>query len=331
MNGLEYLQQLAFAHVVSRVLAAAVFLNVFDVITPAGNTAEEIAASTHCSLRGIRILLDTLASLQLMGKAHGKYFLTNVSKSYLRKDSLQYMGRIWEREDSMSPWDHLIDSIKSGKPWKEQISPNEDDNSFASLDHSLHVVNTAAAERAAQYLTQGCAALTVLDIACGSGVWGIALAMKNPESRIVAQDFPEILKLTRHYVESQQLEHQFTYLPGNLRKIDFGENRYELIILGNILHYEGESLSRILLKRVYAALKENGRVAIMDVITNEERTAPQAAVAFALFLLLGTLDGDVFTLRQYKDWLHEAGFGNTESIVIGAHSPMIVARKGSPS
>src|SRR5262249_42131957 len=68
-NGIEYLQQIAMAHVASRVLAAGVCLNVFNVIPPSGATAQAIAQSTQTSLRGIRILLDSLASLQLLRKS----------------------------------------------------------------------------------------------------------------------------------------------------------------------------------------------------------------------------------------------------------------------
>lgn len=327
LNGLQYVQQLAFAHVASRVLAAGVFLNIFNVISSSGRTAEEISESTQTSLRGIRILLDALTSFHLLRKSTGKYFLTKVSETYLRKESAEYMGHLWEREDYMLPWNQLIHSVKSGEPWKEVVSPKDDDNSFASLDCSLHVVNAVAAEKAAADLTAGYSGLHVLDVACGSGVWGVAVARKDPASRIVAQDFRGILKLTKHYVESHHVERQFRYLPGNLRKIDFGEKRYNLVILGNILHYFGESFSKSLLKRLYRALREAGRIAIIDIIANEERTAPQSAVAFALVMLLGTAEGDVFTMRQYRDWIQQAGFQSIETVDIGAPSPMIIAHK----
>jgi ubiquinone/menaquinone biosynthesis C-methylase UbiE len=326
-SGIEFLQQIAMAHVASRVLAAGVCLNVFNVIPGSGATAQAIAQSTQTSLRGIRILLDSLASLQLLRKSEGQYFLTEVSETHLRKEREGYMGHLWETEDCLAPWNHLIDSVRSGKPWKSMSSLEDDDNSFVPLDRSLRVVHFAPAQKAAAHLAAGFSGLNVLDVACGSGVWGVALAKNDPQARVVAQDFSSILKLTKQYVESQHVERQFSYLPGNLRKIDFGENLYDLVILGNILHYEGESSSQVLLARVNRALKEKGRLAIIDIVANQERTAPQSVIAFALVMLLGTSEGDVFTIQQYQDWIRAAGFQSMDTVDIETHSPMIIARK----
>lgn len=237
------------------------------------------------------------------------------------------MGHLWEEESTLRQWDHLNDAIRSGKPFRKKGSLAEEAESFAALARSLHVVHWAAAQRAAEIFVAESTGLRVLDVACGSGVWGIAIARSDPESKIIAHDLPEMLEITRTYAEQQDVQAQFDYLAGDLRTIDFGEALYDLAILGNIIHSEGERSGRELLVRVHRALKENGRIAIIDIIPEEDRTGPQSSLILAFSMLLDTEEGDLFTLREYKQWLSEAGFTQIETHEIGLPSPMIIARK----
>ncbi len=112
-----------------------------------------------------------------------------------------------------------------------------------------------------------------------------------------------------------------------MKEVDFGENRYDLALLGNIVHSEGEESSRDLFKRLYRALKSGGRVAIIDMIPNNERTGPPFALIFALNMLVNTEKGGTYTLEEYTRWLSDAGFKRVESADIQSHSPLIICYK----
>jgi ubiquinone/menaquinone biosynthesis C-methylase UbiE len=239
------------------------------------------------------------------------------------------MGHLFEDERTMEQWNHLNDAIRSGKPLRKAGNPAEEAASFEGLARSLHVVNWVSAGKAAQILGAGSShtGMKVLDIACGSGVWGIAIAMTDPQSRITAHDFPGILKITEAYAKQYHVEKQFTFLSGDLKTTDFGEDRFDLAILGNIIHSEGERSSREFLVRMNRSLKTSGRIAIIDIVPDEGRTAPQSSLIVALAMLLDSEEGDLFTLSEYKQWLEEAGFVQIETSDIGSHSPIIIGHK----
>ena len=326
---IQYLQQLSVMHMATRIFASGLQLGVFDSIGDEGKTAAEVAEAASSSVRGIRILLDCLVSFRLLRKAQQRYWLTPLSARYLRKSSPDYMGHLWESELTLELWNHLNDAIRSGKPLRKRGTPEQEGESFAGLARSLYVVNWEPAVRAAQVLGAGLThrGMSVLDVACGSGVWGIAIAQADRQSRIVAQDFPPVLEITRGYVAQHNVEDQFAYLPGDLREVDFGKSRFDLAILGNIVHSEGERFSRELLRRIHPALKDAGRIAIIDIIPDEQRTGPQSSLLVALAMLLDTEEGDLFTLSDYKGWLTEAGYEGVETAGIGSHSPIIIAGK----
>lgn len=327
MSEIEYLQQLAVSHLATRILLSGLQLGVFEQIGDEPKTAEEIAKRTNTSLRGIRILLDCLVSFHLLTKSGQRYSLNSISRRYLRKSSPDYMGHLWEDDGILPAWDRLNEAIRAGKPARKKGSAVQEAASFAPLAQSLHVVHWESAKRAARVLGARSNQMKVLDVACGSGVWGIAIAQTYPESKITAHDFPEILEITKAYAKQHGVEEQFQYVGGDLRTIEFGQSDFDVAILGNIVHSEGERFSRELFRRIHHALTESGTLIIVDIIPDEERTGPQSSLFVALAMLMDTEEGDLFTLSEYRNWLADAGFTQIQTADIGLHSPMIIAHK----
>ncbi|HEY3236878.1 MAG TPA: class I SAM-dependent methyltransferase, partial [Polyangiaceae bacterium] len=246
---------------------------------------------------------------------------------YLVRESPDYMGALMEHDDFWEAWGHLPEAIRSGQPLHRVETQDAAEQFFPILVRMLHALQRDRARQAAQALGAGKKGLRVVDVACGSGVWGIAIAEANPEARITAQDFPAMLPVTQEYLKRHGVEERYDFLPGDLKQVDFGNDRYDLALLGNIVHSEGERSSRELLQRLYRALRSGGRVVIIDMIPNDDRTGPPFPVFFALNMLLNTEQGDTFTLAEYTRWLNEAGFARVETADIGAHSPLIIGTK----
>ncbi|MDQ3918494.1 MAG: methyltransferase domain-containing protein, partial [Acidobacteriota bacterium] len=120
---------------------------------------------------------------------------------------------------------------------------------------------------------------------------------------------------------------RFDFLAGDLKEVDFGESQYDVALLGNILHSEGEESSRDLLRRLHRALRPGGRVVVIDMLPNDARTGPPYQLIFALNMLVNTERGDTYTLAEYTCWLNEAGFPRVETADIGSHSPAVIGQK----
>jgi ubiquinone/menaquinone biosynthesis C-methylase UbiE len=322
----ETLQQMSFSFVPSRVLCAGVQLGVFAHIADGNTTAQEIARVAEASERGMRMLLDALVACQLLSKMNGRYGLTPLAARYLVRGRPDYMGSMMEYDPLWEGWGHLTEVVRTGKPFHRVEERERAETFFPHLVRTLHITNREPARRAARVLGAGHPrrGLRVLDLACGSGVWGIAIAEADPEARVTAQDFPALLSLTREYVTRHGVAERYEFLPGDLKEVDFGENRYDLALLGNILHSEGERASRDVLRRLDRALRPGGRVAIIDMVPGNDRTGPPFPVLFALNMLLNTEEGDTYTLAEYTQWLQEAGFARVDTADIGSHSPLII-------
>ncbi|HEY1628306.1 MAG TPA: methyltransferase, partial [Tepidisphaeraceae bacterium] len=166
----------------------------------------------------------------------------------------------------------------------------------------------------------------VLDLAAGSGVWGIALAQKSPLVRVTAVDWAGVIPVTKRIARRFGLIDRFRFVEGDILEVNFGRDHH-LATLGHILHSEGEKRSRKLLARTFKSLAPGGTIAIAEFTPNDDRSGPPGAMIFGVNMLVNTQDGDVFTLKEVRSWLNEAGFKNVRTLQAPAPSPLILATK----
>lgn len=332
------LMQMHMAMGASRVLSAALQHALFSHIAAGHEHVATIAAAAGTDPRATRMLLDALVALGLLGKTAsgregGQYRLTPASRAYLVRDSADYVGALMEIDDLWDAWSRLPEVVRTGRPSATVERQAQAEAFFPTLIRSLHVLNREPARRLAAALGAGTRHhdLRILDVGAGSAVWSIALAETDAGAHVTAQDYPGVLKETAGFVARHGLAARFDYLPGNLNEVDFGTGRFDLAVLGNIVHSEGEASSRRLFRRLHAALAAGGRLAILDFFPNEDRTGPVPAVMFALNMLVNTEHGDTYTLSEYRAWLGEAGFAAVETVDIGEAgvmpAPAVVATK----
>jgi len=318
-----------FAFTTTRVLVAAVDIGLFTHIANGHHTVAEIAKKAGASERGVEIILNGLASLDYLTKSNSTYDLTPLSEKFLVKGKPSYFGDFVQHVDGLwEPWGHLTNVTKTGKPFR-MVEKDYGAEFFEKMVTQIFPMSYPCAKAAACALGAGSTwkNLNILDVAAGSGVWGIAFAQSDGGTKVTALDLPNVLDVTRTVVKKFDLSQRFSYLPGDLREVDFGEKRYDLVILGHICHTEGEEKTRELLSRVHRALKGGGKVLIAEMIADDERKKDVFPLMFAANMLINSTDGNTFTMAEFREWLNEAGFSGMRVIEAPGPSPLIVAGK----
>lgn len=122
---------------------------------------------------------------------------------------------------------------------------------------------------------------------------------------------------------------RYSYITGNWRDVKWNTNVYDVIVLGHILHSEGEKLSRELIERSFAATKPGGKLVIAEMIANNDRGGPPFAMLFGINMLINTTQGCVFTDSQLSEMLSTAGFVKPYRTAIEEtpFSPIMIAHK----
>lgn len=327
----ERLMLLSFSFAAPPFLDAAIKNGVFDLLDNGPMTAEEVSNASGASERGVRALLGGLLAFEVVRRdGDGKYFLPADTSTFMVSTKPPFLGHLVRHltEQLMANWMGLAEIVRTGKPAR---SVNREDGGsvfFEQFVESLFPVGYAAAQALAADLALDKTRPNgkALDLAAGSGVWGIALAQSAPNVTVTAVDWPNVLQITRRVADRSGVGGRFSYLPGDIQDVDFGSG-YAVATLGHILHSEGETKSRGLLQKVYGALAPGGTIAISEFLVNAERTGPPLSLIFASNMLVNTDDGDTWSFEEIASWLGEAGFVNSRTLPAPGPSPLILADK----
>ena len=313
----------------AQAIITGIELDVFTTIAEGARTAKDVARRAKSSGRGVRMLLDALVAMGYLTKKSEKYGLAPISDKFLVRGKPSYMGAFATIGSlTRQGWADLGEVIKGGKP-VEAVDAEEGREFFPKLVAALFPGSFGAAQAALASLPAKTrkGINRVLDVAAGSGAWSIPFAQANPDARVTVVDFPEVTPITREYAAKFGVGGRYDYVEENLRQADFGKGQYDLVILGHIIHSEGEKWGKALVKKSFGALKPGGLLLIAEMVPNDTRSGPVMPMLFGLNMLVHTAEGDVFTMKEYRQWLKAAGFKKVSTIQAPAPSPLILATK----
>ena len=327
----ERLQQFGFAYAPPLIISAAVNNKVFDTLEGGAKTVEQLQKQTGASARGLRAIMDALVGLELLKKdRQSRYSLTPESRAFLISGKPATLAGLF---GSILPvltsrWLRLTDIVRDGRPPVAVNQETEGTEFFSQLVETIIPMSYAGAQKLADHLKVAKAKerVRVIDLAAGSGIWGIAVAQKSPQVRVTAVDWAGMIPTTKRITEKFGVRDRFDFIEGDLSEANFGSG-YDLATLGHILHSEGETRSRQLLRKTFRALKSGGTIAIAEWLVNDERTKPLPSLMFSVQMLVNTEKGDTFSFNEIKKWLENAGFKKVRKLEAPGPSPLILATK----
>jgi hypothetical protein len=328
----QKVMQFSFAYAPPLLIEAAVTLKLFDALAGGPRSLDELAPQTGASPRGLRILANALVGLELLATPRpGHYALTPESDAFLVSGRQAYFGGFFRHTSSqlIPRWLELTEIVRTGRPATAVNQEGEGATFFEQFVEDIFPLSRPAALGLADHLGLPSAAqpVSVLDLAAGSGVWGVSLAEKSPRVRVTAVDWPGVLPVTRRVAERHGVADRFTFVPGDLAGADFGRGHH-VATLGHILHSEGPARSQALLKKTFAALAPGGTIAIAEWVVNDARTGPPPGLIFAVNMLVNTDAGDTFSFAEMARWLTDAGFADARMVEsLPCPSPLILATK----
>jgi SAM-dependent methyltransferase len=327
----ERLMQFGFAYGPPLIIGAAVTNRVFDSLENGAKTVEQVKKETGASERGLRAIMNALVGLELLkNDRQGKYSLTPESAAFLVSDKpgtlAGFFGTI--APQLISRWLRLADIVREGRPATAVNQETEGTQFFSQLVETIIPMSFPTAQKLGDHLKIAKAKneTRVLDLAAGSGIWGIVLTQKSPQVRVTAVDWAGMIPTTKRITGKFGVADRFKYVEGDLLEADFGSG-YDIATLGHILHSEGEERSRQLLKKTFRALKSGGTIAIAEWLVNDQRTEPAPSLMFAVQMLVNTEKGDTFSFNEIKNWLEAAGFKKVRKLEAPGPSPLILATK----
>jgi 2-polyprenyl-3-methyl-5-hydroxy-6-metoxy-1,4-benzoquinol methylase len=188
---------------------------------------------------------------------------------------------------------------------------------------------TPAAQCAAELLKDGLPAhAKILDLGAGSGIWSLTLASQVEGATVTAVDWSAVLEVARETADNLGLADRLQTIAGNFHEVEIPAGAFDLAIVANVTHLLKPEANRELFCKARGALRESGRVAVIDVIPGQPAGALNVAL-YSLGLALRTQYGHVYSPDELETLLVGTGFGASEIIPLAVPPfavGMVVAR-----
>jgi C-methyltransferase len=311
---------------VAGILKAAVDLGVFDQIDAGRRDAASVASAVDADQRATSILLDALVALGLLTPGPD-YGLAPAADAFLVRERQSYLGGATNIFTGTWAWENygrLAEIVRNGGTIMEHDAETPGLDFWATFAQSSGGIATPQAHGLADVLqpwTSRQNELRILDAACGSGLYGLAIASSHPNARLTLLDWGNVLETAQENVAAFGLEARTSYIDGDAFETDLG-GPYDLIIASHFFHHFSEARSRQALTRFAAALRPGGRLAINEFTTRADDPAHDPFPAlFSVAMLAWTREGHSHTVADYTRWLTECGLT----------APEIHAGRGMPS
>ncbi|WP_447973405.1 methyltransferase [Nitrospira sp. Kam-Ns4a] len=291
----------------TKILLTAVKLDVFSALDGRGRTATEIAARLGVDERALELLLNALVAMRVLNKEGERFANTEVAQTHLVKGAPQYVGHLLLLHDAeWSNWGRLEDTIRTGQsPVSRHLFETDPELGANVLSVLNRIGQQSGPALARRLLLED--AKTFLDLGGGAGTNAIAFCSVYPNLHATVFDLPQMLKVAERTIKEARLESRITLLGGDFNRDPLG-GPYDVVLMSDILHYQGPEENRALVGKAARHLTAGGRLVIKDRFLDASRTSPAWVTAFAVHILVNTEKGRCYTVGEVREWMRGAGF-----------------------
>jgi 2-hydroxy-4-(methylsulfanyl)butanoate S-methyltransferase len=329
LDNVRDISRIAYGFMASKVLFAALDLDVFGKLAAAPRTADELAADTGLLAGRLEILLTACVGLGLLVKHGDAYANAPASQTYLVRSAPSYFGDYYRFQIDRQIYPafaRLPDALRGRRAEFYQLM--DDPEEALSFSRGQHAGSLGPAVVLARTVDLA-GARRLLDVGGGSGAFSIALCRRFPSLTATILDFPSVQAAAAAFVHEAGLSERITFTPGNALTTDWPAGQ-DVVLLSYLLSAVSALGLDQLLARAFAVLAPGGRLVLHDFMVDDDGGGPATAALWLVNALL--IDPDVARLSPglLEARLRAQGFDRLEHAeVIPGITRSITAVKGS--
>jgi SAM-dependent methyltransferase len=298
----------------SGIVIAAVRTGITARLAAGYATAPELAAELGLDPLPARLLLDCLRSAGHVTERSGRYRLSRSARRWLDPASpLSVAAYVAGTADYWPWWSGLEEAVRAGKTSGSHEAAPDDPYWRRYIAGQRELARLSAAE-VAKKLPLPASPGALLDIGGGHGGYAAALCERHPTLRATVLDLPGSAAVGRELIAAAGLSDRVGFRDGDATTADLGDG-YDAVLCFNLVHHLPPDAAAALFRRIGAALKPGGTLAVLDVFAEPGRRASAQADLLALFVYLSS-GARVHTPRELGNWLRDAGFAPPRKIRI---------------
>lgn len=241
-------------------------------------------------------------------------------------------------------WDRLIEALKTNKP----VEGSSENGGFQSggrlfdqakgnqastkvqmememFTHAMYGVSVVPAQALAKVIDFS-EHKKMMDIGGGSGVYAIEVIKANPNMSATVIDLEPACNVASEYINKFNLNEKIRTQVSDFFKQDLPKD-CDVALLSHIIHFLDVQKDKILLKKIYDNLPENGVILISEWLLNDEKTGPTPSALLSLTMILDQPEGRNYTFAEVSKMLREVGFTNVEKRHLAGPAEVVIGYK----
>jgi predicted O-methyltransferase YrrM len=310
-------------------MLAGMQLDVFTPLKDGPLTSTEIAGAIGVKSAKLAPLLYALVAADLLTVQGDRFSNTPEADAYLVKGRPTYMAG--SRQLFYADiWQALLQtaaSIRAGAPQHKHSFYSMSEGEMVSFFRGQHFNAVAAGEQLARAYDLS-RLRHMLDVGTGSGGVSIGVARSGADLRITALDLPQVIPVTRRFLEEEGAAGRVETLVGDMIA-GAPEGTYDMAVLRNLIQVLSLADAQAVVRHIAQSLAQNGTILIIGLMMDDSRLTPPNFVGQNLVHLNIYDDGLIYTEGEYRGLLLAAGF--TDIVVRRGEMPagtvLISARK----
>ncbi|HXX58513.1 MAG TPA: DUF2284 domain-containing protein [Thermodesulfovibrionales bacterium] len=328
-RGPQYLEDLATGYWFSEVLFTAVETRVFTRLDSGSNGLHELSDAFDFDPGGLERFLGALCALKLVIRDGSQYYNSKIASEYLVIGKEKYQGNsiLW-RKELFSKWTGLKDCLRSGG--RAGNDSSDDSERAEGIRRYINAMDCIARTKVKEILPlfEGLSFDgKMLDIGAGSGAIAVGFLSQMPFLKATLIDIPEVLDYTRELIQERGLGERSSFTAANiLEPWPEDAERYDLVVLSNIIHAYSEKELPHILASASRCLNQQGFLVIHDFFLEHY---PEKAALFDLNMFINTYNGRVFSCLPMKEELEALRLYTTGLIPLGTDTALIIASRTS--
>jgi acetylserotonin N-methyltransferase len=316
------------------ILNVNIEVGTFAALSDEALTTEDLAQKLQVDARALAMHLAALCADGYVEKRLGKWRATHLARTWLHPEATGFWGHFLKSIDRNSHLQgRLLSSLRTGKRpsegtddrpagWEQGTMPPEVAANIAAFMQAHSQAPALGAARQPVFGELKC----LMDVGCGSGVYGIEIARANPALEVVLMDLKEVAAEAAKYVEKAGMADRVTTAAVNMFTEEWPQGP-DGHLFCNVFHDWSDETNRDLARRSFAALPSGGRIFLHEILMDDDYTGPYHAAAFSLLMLIGTL-GKQYSLAEFREILESAGFEDVQAQRTGGgYYSLVSARK----
>jgi len=285
---------------------AAVKLNVFTPLSIGPLAAGELADLVNCDGRGVTMLLNALAAMELLDKKGDTFVATAFAAKFLSRSSPDYLGHIiMHHHHLISGWTNLDQAVRSGEPVRERVSHEDVESSRESFLMGMFNLAMHIAPLIVPHIDLG-GRRRLLDLGGGPGTYAIHFCQQNPQLDAVVCDLATTRSFAQQTVERFGLSERIGFVAVDFETEEIPEG-FDVAWLSHVLHGMGHKSCEMVLKKAVASLEPGGMILVQEFILEDTKDAPLFPALFSLNMLLGTPEGQSYSQSELVEMMTAAG------------------------